>query len=157
MDRDSSGVPLSTFSVALIGVLSVAVMLMIYHCILVRCCKHRDTLSQPRRPQFLPQEEGTPSGQERSFIQLIPAYKYGKEPGEAVNTCAVCLCEFKEGEDVRRLPECLHSFHVPCIDMWLYSHSSCPLCRAEMAPPPVLTLTPTAPPYLISGLPNIGG
>uniref|UniRef100_A0A2K1ZC96 RING-type E3 ubiquitin transferase n=1 Tax=Populus trichocarpa TaxID=3694 RepID=A0A2K1ZC96_POPTR len=29
-------------------------------------------------------------------------------------------------------PECLHTFHACCIDMWLFSHSNCPLCRADM-------------------------
>lgn len=50
------------------------------------------------------------------------------------NTCAVCLCEFEEGDELRTLPECLHSFHVPCIDMWLYSHPNCPICRADATP-----------------------
>ncbi|XXG80928.1 hypothetical protein AAC387_Pa09g1684 [Persea americana] len=92
-------------------------------------------------------------------ILLIPAYKYGKvdgKSGEGENICSVCLCEFKEGEDVRRLPDCLHSFHAPCIDMWLYPHSNCPLCRAEMTPSPLLPLRRSPPPGA-GGLPRIGG
>lgn len=48
--------------------------------------------------------------------------------------CAVCLGDFEEGEELRAMPECLHTFHVPCIDMWLRSHSSCPICRASVSP-----------------------
>ncbi|KAL5801482.1 hypothetical protein ACOSQ3_033114 [Xanthoceras sorbifolium] len=45
--------------------------------------------------------------------------------------CSICLSEFKDGEAIRVLTQCSHQFHVQCIDLWLYSHSSCPLCRAD--------------------------
>lgn len=48
--------------------------------------------------------------------------------------CVVCLSAFEEGEEVRKLPRCKHSFHAPCIDMWLYFHSNCPLCRSSVDP-----------------------
>ncbi|CAM6015716.1 unnamed protein product, partial [Sphagnum balticum] len=48
--------------------------------------------------------------------------------------CAVCLEEFEENEMGRTLPKCAHSYHVECIDMWLYSHSNCPICRASARP-----------------------
>ncbi|XP_051115841.1 RING-H2 finger protein ATL39-like [Andrographis paniculata] len=43
--------------------------------------------------------------------------------------CAVCLNEISAGETARFLPECRHGFHVPCIDTWLLSNSTCPICR----------------------------
>lgn len=49
--------------------------------------------------------------------------------------CAVCLAEFQEGDELRVLPKCSHAFHVPCIDTWLSSHTTCPLCRASIMPP----------------------
>nr|CAD1817623.1 unnamed protein product [Ananas comosus var. bracteatus] len=57
--------------------------------------------------------------------------------GEGDGTCAVCLADFEEGEAVRVLPECAHCFHVACIDAWLRARTSCPVCRAEIAPPPL--------------------
>ncbi|ESW28317.1 hypothetical protein PHAVU_003G276800 [Phaseolus vulgaris] len=53
-------------------------------------------------------------------------------------TCAVCLGDFEEGEELRTLPECMHSFHVACIDTWLSSSSSCPVCRAHATPSPAV-------------------
>ncbi|KAF9677979.1 hypothetical protein SADUNF_Sadunf08G0164300 [Salix dunnii] len=46
--------------------------------------------------------------------------------------CAVCLSEFEENERGRILPNCNHSFHTDCIDMWFHSHSTCPLCRSPV-------------------------
>ncbi|KAH7365981.1 hypothetical protein KP509_18G057400 [Ceratopteris richardii] len=43
--------------------------------------------------------------------------------------CAVCLTPFDDGEELRLLPGCGHSYHKECIDMWFFSHETCPLCR----------------------------
>lgn len=43
--------------------------------------------------------------------------------------CAVCLTPFEDTEILRLLPKCKHAFHLECVDTWLVSHSTCPLCR----------------------------
>merc|ERR1712020_763920 len=48
-----------------------------------------------------------------------------------VDKCTICLCEFEEDEDVRRLP-CMHLFHVPCVDQWLGLNKRCPICRVDI-------------------------
>ncbi|PIA39073.1 hypothetical protein AQUCO_02700325v1 [Aquilegia coerulea] len=142
------GVTLSRICVLLSGIASAAVVLTIYHCITVSCNRRRP------RPQLEVQEEEHEQPESRltrglddnSIVQLIPAYKYDKEVGLVGEDgiCAVCLCEFEVGQEVRTLPECVHSFHVPCIDMWLYSHTSCPLCRTDTTPPRAHTLQPAS-------------
>lgn len=47
--------------------------------------------------------------------------------------CAVCLTEFQHYETLRLLPKCGHVFHPACIDAWLASCATCPICRAELA------------------------
>ncbi|KAG8376884.1 hypothetical protein BUALT_Bualt09G0110500 [Buddleja alternifolia] len=72
-------------------------------------------------------------------MELICGVKYTKaaEDGRREaegnsDECPVCLSAFVEGEEIRQLSACKHVFHVACIDMWLYSHSNCPVCRAAV-------------------------
>ncbi|BAS73796.1 Os01g0690333, partial [Oryza sativa Japonica Group] len=48
--------------------------------------------------------------------------------------CVVCLRAVDEGEKVRQISACGHVFHQECINMWLSSHTSCPVCRGKAAP-----------------------
>jgi hypothetical protein len=42
--------------------------------------------------------------------------------------CSICLEMFESGE-TRKTLECLHGFHDGCIDKWLMSNASCPICK----------------------------
>ncbi|XP_057970886.1 RING-H2 finger protein ATL33-like [Malania oleifera] len=68
-------------------------------------------------------------------LDLLSPVKYMKETHVADygSECPVCLSPYADGERVRRLSSCKHSFHASCVDMWLYSHSNCPVCRASVA------------------------
>ncbi|KAL6984963.1 RING-type E3 ubiquitin transferase [Sarracenia purpurea var. burkii] len=75
------------------------------------------------------------AGVDQSFIDTLPVFNYKaiiglKDPFD----CAVCLCEFEPEDKLRLLPKCSHAFHMECIDTWLLSHSTCPLCRAALLP-----------------------
>ena len=90
----------------------------------------------------------SPYGLDESVIKNIPLsiYKLPKSSKslssklgfseEEFHDCAVCLLEFEDGDYIRTLPVCSHSFHVDCIDIWLRSHATCPLCRAGVLVPP---------------------
>ncbi|OIV95644.1 hypothetical protein TanjilG_01438 [Lupinus angustifolius] len=73
------------------------------------------------------------SGLDASIIGLLPIFTYNPNIclGNPLN-CVICLSEFQEGEMGRVLPKCNHMFHVDCIDMWLYSHTTCPHCRVSV-------------------------
>jgi hypothetical protein len=68
-------------------------------------------------------------------IAGLPVYKYakmrsgGKDGGDE---CAVCLAEITPREVVKQLPACTHLFHEGCIDEWLWSHRTCPVCRSPV-------------------------
>ncbi|XVF32804.1 hypothetical protein REPUB_Repub17cG0114200 [Reevesia pubescens] len=72
-------------------------------------------------------------GLKPSVLKTIPTVIYSTKAAHFPPfECAVCLSEFENGEKTRVLPKCNHTFHVDCIDMWFYSHSNCPLCRAPV-------------------------
>ncbi|KAL5742802.1 hypothetical protein ACOSP7_029534 [Xanthoceras sorbifolium] len=64
----------------------------------------------------------------------VSGVKYQKESHvkDIGSECPVCLSVFSDGEQVKQLSACKHSFHAACIDMWLNSHSNCPICRATV-------------------------
>lgn len=74
------------------------------------------------------------SGLDREIRDNLPILVFKPKAFKTLNAmeCAVCLCEFQENQKARILPNCKHSFHIECIDMWFFSHSTCPLCRAKV-------------------------
>ncbi|GLJ39077.1 hypothetical protein SUGI_0796560 [Cryptomeria japonica] len=71
-------------------------------------------------------------GLKRAEVQTLPTMIYSKPAGRVELDCPICLSDFADGEKIRVLPECNHSFHRQCIDQWLLSHSSCPTCRRSL-------------------------
>jgi hypothetical protein len=67
----------------------------------------------PERPEVLSQEE-------LSRIPII-VYSTSDKYSKDWDTCAICLDEFEEGDELRALHSCRHRFHVKCIDVWLGS------------------------------------
>mmetsp|Transcript_14879 Transcript_14879/g.33216 ORF Transcript_14879/g.33216 Transcript_14879/m.33216 type:complete len:450 (-) Transcript_14879:1439-2788(-) len=45
--------------------------------------------------------------------------------------CSICLEKFEDGDKRKTLP-CLHGFHDACIDRWLDTNASCPVCKHEI-------------------------
>jgi hypothetical protein len=45
-----------------------------------------------------------------------------------IENCSVCMLKMNNGQQIRIL-DCIHKFHIECIDKWLKDHSACPMCR----------------------------
>ena len=48
------------------------------------------------------------------------------------DACAICQDMIEEGQTMRILNYCTHSFHQECIDTWLGRHVTCPTCRHDI-------------------------
>jgi hypothetical protein len=70
---------------------------------------------------------------ELSGAASAAASRKGKEKAARPFDCAVCLSEFADHDRLRLLPSCGHAFHVACIDVWLRSSATCPLCRTKLS------------------------
>jgi E3 ubiquitin-protein ligase ATL41 len=66
-----------------------------------------------------------------TFHAASPGRWVGKAKAASPDSCAVCLDELREGAVVRMLPSCKHYFHASCVDVWLLSRATCPVCRAS--------------------------
>ncbi|KFK41641.1 hypothetical protein AALP_AA2G154100 [Arabis alpina] len=79
-------------------------------------------------------------GLDASVIETFPTFRYSTVKtlriGKEALECPVCLNEFEDDETLRLIPKCCHVFHPACIDAWLRSHATCPLCRADLVPVP---------------------
>ncbi|XP_065072022.1 E3 ubiquitin-protein ligase RNF38-like [Rhopilema esculentum] len=77
-----------------------------------------------------------PRGLSKLDIEQLPSYIYeddSKFSSEHMR-CVVCLCDFEKSENLRILP-CAHEFHSKCVDKWLKSNPTCPICRAVVHVP----------------------
>ncbi|EEF30541.1 RING-H2 finger protein ATL74 [Ricinus communis] len=104
---------------------------------IVRCAlrfSYRFSSNTPSAVQAanLNPEQAIDRGIKKQSLSQIPEVKYESGLNIPVTDCPICLGEFAEGEKVRVLPKCNHGFHVKCIDKWILSHSSCPLCRQPL-------------------------
>ncbi|KAK6940208.1 Zinc finger, RING-type [Dillenia turbinata] len=79
-------------------------------------------------------------GIDDEVIATFPTFVYSSvkqlKIGRGALECAVCLNEFEDNETLRLIPKCDHVFHPNCIDAWLSSHETCPVCRADLIPGP---------------------
>ncbi|XP_074586238.1 RING-H2 finger protein ATL67 [Curcuma longa] len=84
------------------------------------------------------EEGGRASGLDQAVISSYPKFPFAaSKSGDPV--CSICLCEYREGEMLRMLPDCRHYFHLICVDVWLRLNASCPVCRTSPLPTPVST------------------
>lgn len=72
------------------------------------------------------------TGIDPSVLRSIPVVDFNTKDYEYGVECVVCLSELVQGDRGRVLPTCNHRFHADCIDKWLQSHSTCPICREKV-------------------------
>lgn len=73
-----------------------------------------------------------PNGLSKKELDKLPSYFVTKKTLEEFSDsdrCVVCMSEFEVEENLRILP-CAHEFHSECVDKWLSTNPTCPICRA---------------------------
>ncbi|MCL7036768.1 hypothetical protein MKW94_004026 [Papaver nudicaule] len=90
--------------------------------------------------RILPAAEEEMNHINQKLIDSLPLFSFDSIKGlksttkdsSSIFDCAVCLSKFERKDKLRLLPNCCHAFHSECIDTWLLSNRTCPLCRATV-------------------------
>jgi len=132
----------------IILILLMTLLISVSICFLLRClnrCSHRSVLplsssssvatvtSDSRR---FSGHRVSPETERSSVLDSLPIFKFSSvtRRSSSMNSgdCAVCLSKFEPEDQLRLLPLCCHAFHADCIDIWLVSNQTCPLCRSPL-------------------------
>lgn len=123
----------------IVVVLIAALFFMGFFSIYIRHCAQAQPNSNSLRARVLSRRAAA-RGLTADVIETFPTLVYsavkGLKIGKGALECAVCLNEFEDEETLRLIPKCDHVFHPECIDAWLGSHTTCPVCRADLLPQP---------------------
>ncbi|XP_010274565.1 PREDICTED: E3 ubiquitin-protein ligase ATL4-like [Nelumbo nucifera] len=122
-------------------ILAVVVLASLSLHLLLRCLKRSSSSddavlasAEPHPVSRVSNRQVSPANQ--SLIESLPLFSFDSVSGLRSSSfspeCAVCLSKFEPHDLLRRLPLCLHAFHSDCIDTWLASHQTCPLCRSAI-------------------------
>ena len=66
------------------------------------------------------------------WIDALPTETWDAEPNDE-DKCAVFYMGFERGQEVRTL-RCPHKFHTECVDAWLRTKPTCPMCKVSIKP-----------------------
>ncbi|KAI9216532.1 hypothetical protein BC828DRAFT_393384 [Blastocladiella britannica] len=53
-------------------------------------------------------------------------------PEHADPTCVICMVEYEKGDQLVDLPGCAHVMHAQCLQPWLKTKTTCPMCRVDV-------------------------
>ncbi|KAH1192104.1 hypothetical protein AAZX31_20G218100 [Glycine max] len=124
----------------IIVILIAALFLMGFFSIYIRHCSGSPSASIRNLPAASGRSRRGSRGLDQAVIDTFPTLEYSTvnihKLGKGTLECAVCLNEFEDTETLRLIPKCDHVFHPECIDEWLASHTTCPVCRANLVPQP---------------------
>ncbi|XP_058213772.1 putative RING-H2 finger protein ATL12 [Rhododendron vialii] len=138
LPADEYDSPSQNFQPSIAAVLAVLIIMFFLTIVLsmytVCCHGTRAARNNRRTPEVLESSIPRSSGVDRIVIESLPFFKFSALRGlRGGLECAVCLSKFEDVEVLRLLPKCKHAFHINCVDQWLESHSSCPLCRQRIS------------------------
>ncbi|KAJ3675501.1 hypothetical protein LUZ60_004543 [Juncus effusus] len=91
------------------------------------------------------------SGLKKEVREMLPVVVFKESFLIRETQCSVCLGEYQSDERLQRIPPCGHTFHVDCIDHWLSTNTTCPLCRVSLLPTPTKVAISTSTPVDVSG------
>ena len=94
-----------------------------------RASQQRRVAASPSPP--VQHQESQPS----SMLSSLPSRVF-LGPTDALQgddaECSICCIEYEQGDEICLLPACMHAFHPACIQSWLRSNATCPVCMRDV-------------------------
>uniref|UniRef100_A0A5B7BU46 RING-type E3 ubiquitin transferase n=1 Tax=Davidia involucrata TaxID=16924 RepID=A0A5B7BU46_DAVIN len=75
---------------------------------------------------------GSELGVKKELREMLPVIIFKESFSVRDTQCSVCLGDYQAEDRLQQIPACGHSFHMDCIDHWLATHTTCPLCRLSL-------------------------
>nr|KYP36844.1 RING-H2 finger protein ATL3B [Cajanus cajan] len=116
-----------------VGAIILALLLMAAVCVYLRRCAESRVIIARRTTVPCSCAQGINAELLSTFPTLLYSNVRHLSKGNHTLECAVCLTDFTDKDTLRLLPKCSHVFHPHCIDSWLASHVTCPVCRANLS------------------------
>lgn len=99
----------------------------------------------------------TELGLKKGVREMLPIIVYKESFFIRDTLCSVCLGDYQAEDRLQQIPSCGHTFHIDCIDHWLTTHTTCPLCRFSLlASAKPSTESPDVQAETGQGPPNVG-
>lgn len=131
--------------IIIVLIFSITVIVSVCICLLLRhlnrrCLRHlspssTSTITASSVHRVSPEQSSPPT---TSLLDSLPLFTFSSitsrtnKDSTVSGDCAVCLSKFEPMDQLRLLPLCCHAFHAQCIDTWLTSNKTCPLCRSPL-------------------------
>ncbi|VFQ82200.1 unnamed protein product [Cuscuta campestris] len=74
-------------------------------------------------------------GLKKEVREMLPVIVFNESFSVKDSQCSVCLGDYQADDRLQQIPSCGHIFHEDCIDHWLSTHTTCPLCRHSLIVP----------------------
>ncbi|PIN02054.1 Anaphase-promoting complex (APC), subunit 11 [Handroanthus impetiginosus] len=71
-------------------------------------------------------------GLKKELREMLPIIVFKESFSVKDTQCSVCLGDYQAEDRLQQIPACGHTFHMDCIDLWLTTHTTCPLCRQSL-------------------------
>ena len=84
----------------------------------------RNMRTQPSRPTTIRDIQA-----HTDVLYVSETHGDDDESSDDLSMCPICHVGYERDNIARRIRHCGHMFHIQCLENWLNSHNTCPVCR----------------------------